>query len=382
MQIINLVIRGKQAIGDGTKIVCMNKDYVVRISLKDCAIFETANTKKLVVKCGHEYKEAPITIVRENGTTYGQADLPIIRRQKQIELGIYGADEDGNPIYTSNSAKYDCIPSVLCGALILNSEPVYSKLEAKQNNTTYTPPEGVTAFSSVDVEVPGPTTETQSVTLNLASGNQTVSPSASGVYMSAVTITKPGTLLPENIRKDTNIAGVVGTLDKVLRETTIYSDGEYTPPSGVDGFSKVTVNVGSTNWTRTLTLGASFTYEYNPDSGDGTNSAIVTIDGRTSDDKPVVKYENDGQNIIVTALAKGNCSVVIQTLNAQGVVAGVTHYAVTVTVDSDRLLPVEASTVSEMRQYLTEGVVGTVIKYKGASSEGFVQNALYIIEEE
>lgn len=69
------------------------------------------------------------------------------------------------------------------------------------------------------VEVAGVTgefigdTEEVTVELALADGDQTVSPSADGKVISGVTITKPANLVPENIAKDVDIAGVVGTLE-------------------------------------------------------------------------------------------------------------------------------------------------------------------------
>ena len=53
--------------------------------------------------------------------------------------------------------------------------------------------------------------------LSMSSGNQIISPD-SGKVLSKVTITKPATLAPENIRKDTNIGGVVGTLEEAKPE--------------------------------------------------------------------------------------------------------------------------------------------------------------------
>lgn len=53
-------------------------------------------------------------------------------------------------------------------------------------------------------------TETQTVTLSLASGNQTVS-ATNGKYMTSVTINKPSTLVAGNIKSGVNIAGVTGT---------------------------------------------------------------------------------------------------------------------------------------------------------------------------
>lgn len=55
-------------------------------------------------------------------------------------------------------------------------------------------------------------TETQTVTLSLASGNQTVHAN-SGKYMTSVTINKPSTLVAGNIKNGVNIAGVTGTYE-------------------------------------------------------------------------------------------------------------------------------------------------------------------------
>lgn len=49
------------------------------------------------------------------------------------------------------------------------------------------------------------------VTLNLSEGNQTV-PAPDGTLMRSVVITKPDTLIPENIAQGVNIAGIIGAL--------------------------------------------------------------------------------------------------------------------------------------------------------------------------
>ena len=54
--------------------------------------------------------------------------------------------------------------------------------------------------------------ETKTVDLNMASGNQTITPT-SGKVLSQVVVKKPATMLPENIKKDVNIGGVTGTLE-------------------------------------------------------------------------------------------------------------------------------------------------------------------------
>lgn len=58
----------------------------------------------------------------------------------------------------------------------------------------------------------GAETQTKTVDLSMADGDQTVTPDT-GKVLSSVTITKPDTLIPGNIKKDINIGGVVGTLE-------------------------------------------------------------------------------------------------------------------------------------------------------------------------
>ena len=73
----------------------------------------------------------------------------------------------------------------------------------------------------VENEVAAVPTEAKTVDLSMPSGNHTVSPS-SGKFLSEVTIKKPATMLPENIKKGVNIGGVVGTLEsgETLGNTT------------------------------------------------------------------------------------------------------------------------------------------------------------------
>ena len=67
-------------------------------------------------------------------------------------------------------------------------------------------------YTTGNVVVAAVPTEAKTVELSMPSGNQTVSPS-SGKFLSAVTVKKPATMLPENIKKGVNIGGVVGTLE-------------------------------------------------------------------------------------------------------------------------------------------------------------------------
>lgn len=83
---------------------------------------------------------------------------------------------------------------------------------------TVTPDEGkVLSKVTITTNVPATPTEEKTVELALANGNQVLTPTA-GKNFSKVTITKPATLMPENIRKNTDIGGVVGILEEAKPE--------------------------------------------------------------------------------------------------------------------------------------------------------------------
>lgn len=55
-------------------------------------------------------------------------------------------------------------------------------------------------------------TQAKTVELSMASGDQVIAPDE-GYSLSEATVTKPHTLIPENIKKDVDIGGVVGTME-------------------------------------------------------------------------------------------------------------------------------------------------------------------------
>jgi hypothetical protein len=69
---------------------------------------------------------------------------------------------------------------------------------------------GTTLYGVTGNLQPAKEEETKTVTPNFSSGNEVVTPT-SGKVLSQVTLTKPTDLLPENIAKDKNVCGVVGT---------------------------------------------------------------------------------------------------------------------------------------------------------------------------
>ena len=247
MPVINLAIRGKEAIGDNTKIVCMNSDYVVQITFEDCNTLINSPIKKLVVKDGWDYKEASIDTVEVDGQDVLQSKLPVVERPTFIELGVVGRNDDDpkmEPNYTSTPAKFECIKSALSGAVVLKSEPKLGSLAVAENGLYKAVDKGVSGFYEVDVLIPSKVEESRIVEISMESGNQVVTPLVTNHTMSQVTIMKPANLTPDNIRKDIGIGGVIGTYAPSLAEKTITANGDYVARTdNVDGYNVVKVDV-------------------------------------------------------------------------------------------------------------------------------------------
>lgn len=102
------------------------------------------------------------------------------------------------------------------------------------------------------VDVPQTPTEEKTVELAMSSGNQVVTPSG-GKVLSKVTVTKPDTMLPENIKNGINIGGVVGTLvsgggetEEVTVDLSMADGNQVITPSAGKSISKATVTKPST----------------------------------------------------------------------------------------------------------------------------------------
>lgn len=83
-----------------------------------------------------------------------------------------------------------------------------------ENGTSSVTPDDGKVLSKVDVTVNVPATPTQekTVSLSMAGGDQMVTPSE-GKVLTKVSVQKPATLTPENVKKDVDIGGVIGTLE-------------------------------------------------------------------------------------------------------------------------------------------------------------------------
>lgn len=374
MHTINLTLNCKTATGDDVKIVSMNNDYIVNIIPNDCGTFTDAPFKRLVIRHDREYREVDIvTRTLADGSKVYEATLPPIPYNDYVDLGVCGkldANPTVAPVYTSTSARYECSKSILAGTVVHLTNTKLVELNATSNGEYDPANDGADGYSKVTVKVTNAgATEERSVSLSMKAGDQVILPSNEELSMSKVIVRKPSTLTPGNIRKGVSIGGVDGEYEKVLRELRISEDGEYTSPPGVDGFSKVTVSVGKSSRERTMRVGHSFTYEYN---------ASAAVELSTSD---IVTKSDNGKSVIITATKIGNCIVTIKDYDGEGNLLDTVHYSVSVTAEGDATHPVEVDTDTKMKEYLTKDKIGGVLKYVGNTTEDFVNNAYYLIEE-
>lgn len=102
---------------------------------------------------------------------------------------------------------------------------------------------GVTIGGVAGSYAPTFSTETRTVALAMGSGNQVISKTSGKDGMTQVTVTKPSTMLPANIKKGVNIGGVTGTYEgehsKVASPETWVFDYTKISPSLLTGFDEL-----------------------------------------------------------------------------------------------------------------------------------------------
>lgn len=96
----------------------------------------------------------------------------------------------------------------------VNVPPTTPKLQAKTatTNGVVKPDATYDGLSQVTVNVPATPTETKTVEPNFSNGSEVLTPTEGKVF-SSVILTKPATLLPENIKKGVIICGIEGTYE-------------------------------------------------------------------------------------------------------------------------------------------------------------------------
>ena len=157
---------------------------------------------------------------------------------------------------------------------------------------------------------PAKAEETRTVSLNMSTGDQNITPSATGKVMTKVTVERPSTFYPINIMKGVNIAGVVGTLEGKLPEQektiNITQNGtiEVTADTTTDVpervLSKVTINTNvlsdaTLSQEKSTTILTNGTTEITPDEGKLLSKVTVTTNVAPKLDIKTVTPSKDSQ---------------------------------------------------------------------------------------
>ena len=180
---------------DDLKDVPTNKPYITRNGTNYGVPLETSVVT--IVEKG-----VKVNYVLQNGEYIAGGDVaPVVK----------GLTIDKNGTYNAKDSEVDGFNIVT-----VNVQPTLQEKSITVNGVVI-PDDGFQGLSKVTVDVPATPVEEKTVTLDLAAGNQVVTPTA-GKNISKVTITKPAELLPENIKKGITIAGVVGTYEAAVGE--------------------------------------------------------------------------------------------------------------------------------------------------------------------
>ena len=180
---------------DDLKDVPTNKPYITRNGTNYGVPLETSVVT--IVEKG-----VKVNYVLQNGEYIVGGDVaPVVK----------GLIIDKNGTYNAKDSEVDGFNIVT-----VNVQPTLQEKSITVNGVV-TPDDGFQGLSKVTVDVPATPVEEKTVTLDLAAGNQVITPTA-GKNISKVTITKPAELLPENIKKGITIAGVVGTYEAAVGE--------------------------------------------------------------------------------------------------------------------------------------------------------------------
>lgn len=140
----------------------------------------------------------------------------------------------------SPDSGYDGLSGVTVNAIPDNYVIPSGAVDITTNGT-----HNVSGKATANVNVPSKEEETKTVDLNMASGNQTITPT-SGKVLSQVVVKKPATLVAGNVKKGVDIGGITGTLETQKEEevgtATITENGSQTfSPTSGKVFSNFTV---------------------------------------------------------------------------------------------------------------------------------------------
>lgn len=292
-------------------------------------------------------------------TTAKQVKTPTKNGYSKVTVNAVTSAIDGN-ILPANIAQGVVILGVTGTAVLSN--------ETSRNittNGTYSPEAPYTGFSSVVVDVKvehealdvTPTTSLQ--TFTAVDQYHGYSP----VTVQAVTADIDSNIVAGNIKSGVSILGVTGTLTELKGQTkTITANGTYTPDSGYNGFTSVTVNVNTVkNQDKTITANGTYT----PDAGytgfgkvtvnintvnNTVNNTNLTVTPKTTSQSftPASPYTGYG-NVTVNAVT----SAIDSNITAANIKSGVKILGVTGTLQAAKVQASKTLTVGSSTATVT-----------------------------
>ena len=177
---------------------------------------------------GRSIDDKPLNV--ENGSTFKEIDTGRVFRYDK-ENNIWIEQKGATPVQPTKPEQAKTVDLNMA----TGNQTVLPDAGKTLSSATINKPDTMIPAnikSGVDIggvvgTAPTPKAEqTKTVDLDMATGNQTINPDE-GKVLSSVMVTKPTTLIAENIKKDINIGGVIGTLEQGTSATEPYIEETY-----------------------------------------------------------------------------------------------------------------------------------------------------------
>ena len=231
------------------------------------------------------------------------------------------------------------------------------------------------------VNVPSSPTETVEVALSMARGNQVITPSE-GKTMTKVTIVKPSTFLPENIKKGVNIGYITGTYEGLIPDgTAVASNVRAGKTFYGNGTSKLTGTMQDyTGVTTIKSNGTMYTAgKYMP------SNIVINVPNPTLSGNAIASQVLKGQKFysnsytILTGTMETYSGDTYLTKNGTYETNG-KYMNSNIIVDMNAIVDVETST--EMDALLVEDNVSKYYKYTGTTDDKYTNGDIYQVQDE